>query len=166
MNRTAPNSVTITRRSMLRLIGGTALATAGIAALGASPAAAGRTWCKRDPVVKIDGKVADIYLSSYTELDHTVTGPAEIVVSIPRGSTGELLATDRGFGGHGYVVTFSVDETLKRSSVNTQVRVQAFVPSDDDSLPLKVDFTPRSSDLRAASAQGTVNKYWVTLKTR
>jgi hypothetical protein len=166
MDHTTQHSVTITRRSMLRLIGGAALATASVAALGASQASAGRTWCKRDPVVKIDGKVADIFLSSYTELDRTTTGPAEIVVSIPRGSTGELLAADRGFGGYGYEVTFLVDETLKKSSISTQVQVKAFVPSADGSLPLKVDFAPRSSDLRAASAQGLVNKYWVTLRTR
>ena len=43
-----------TRRHALKLLG------------VADPAAAGRTWCRLDPVVWISGQNAYVYVSSYT----------------------------------------------------------------------------------------------------
>jgi hypothetical protein len=154
----------MTRRRAVRLLGGAALAAvaAGVA-IGRAEAA--RTWCRTDPVVMIDGKVADIWLGSYSDLHSTATGPAQIVVSVPKGVATQLLACDLGFGRLGYEVSFQVDTSLTRTKRGPRVIVSAYVPSSDPSLPLTVEFAPRSSGLTAAGASGSVND-WVTLQTR
>src|SRR3954454_10051544 len=67
----------------------------------ASPAMAGRLWCHRDPVIKVDGQVVDILISSYTDMQTSANGPVQIVVTVPVGSTASVYATDhsRGYGG-------------------------------------------------------------------
>jgi hypothetical protein len=107
----AGRTATMDRRSALRLLGGAALAALAASAT-ATRAEAARTWCRTDPVVKIDGQVADVWLSSYWELHKTATGPSEIVISVPPGVSTELLASDLGFGRHGYVVSFQEDPSL------------------------------------------------------
>jgi hypothetical protein len=157
------STTSITRRHALRLLGGGALVAVAAAGRPRGTDAA-RTWCRTDPVVKIDGKVADIWLSSYRELHGSASGPAEIVVSVPVGVSTELLASDLGFGRHGYRVSFTQSGSLKKLPTRCQVQVSVYVPSTDGSLPLQVDFLPRSSGLTAASASGSVNK-WVKLAT-
>jgi hypothetical protein len=163
MTQPIESRTSFTRRKFLRLLGGAALApvAAGAAADGAEAA---RTWCRTDPVVKIDGKVADVWLSSYQELHETATGPSQIVVSVPPGVSTELLATDLGFGRHGYVVSFQEDPSLRWNGRQPSVAISVYTPSGDSSLPLRVDFTPRSSRLTAARANGSVNQ-WITLQT-
>jgi hypothetical protein len=164
MAQHADTPATIDRRSALRLLGSAALAAVAAGA-AAGRAEAARTWCRTDPVVKIDGKVADIWLGSYTELHTAATGPAQIVVSVPKGVSTQLLACDLGFGKYGYTVNFKQDAALTRSATGPQVIVSVYVPSKDASLPLSVSFAPRSSGLAAASASGFVNR-WVTLQTK
>ena len=144
-----------------------ALLLAALALLLAVPgASAGRSWCKSDPVVMIDGHVADIWLSSYVEMDAAATGPAQVVVTVPTGVAAELLAVDNGFGGHGYDIGFAESSKLKATATSLQVQVQAYVPATDGSLPVKVQFIPRGTGpLKAASATGLANA-WVMLKTR
>jgi hypothetical protein len=144
-----------------------ALALVAVSLLLAAPgASAGRMWCLSDPVVKIDGHVADVWLSSYVEMNQAATGPTQIVVTVPTGVAAELLAVDNGFGGHGYDIGFAESSKLKATATSIQVQVQVFAPATDGSLPLKVQFTPRSTGpLKAASASGFANA-WVTLKTR
>src|SRR4051794_4662388 len=94
------------RRHVLRLVGGAALAAVPALRL-AGEAAAGRTWCQTDPVVKIDGKTADVFLSSYTDLNAAAIGPAQLVITVPVGVSAVLLAVDRSFGGWGYQISFA-----------------------------------------------------------
>jgi hypothetical protein len=154
---------TLTRRHALRLLGGATLAAVTAGRL-AQPVHAARTWCQKDPVVKIDGKVADILLGSYTDLNSAATGPSVVQVGVPIGVPAELLATDLGFGQLGYAVSFYQDAKLTKSKSTVQVRVAVFVPSNDGTLPLAVDFVPRSSGLTAASASGYANS-WVNVQS-
>jgi hypothetical protein len=154
----------LSRRRAVHLLGTAALAAVA-AARSAGEAGAARSWCRTDPVVKIDGRVADVFLSSDRKLRRAATGPAELVLALPPGVPGRLLAVDRGFGGHGYVVTFVEDAALARGDGGFAVRVDAYVPSADGSLPLVVDFAPRSSGLAAARGRGRVNTRWVSLRT-
>lgn len=117
-------------------------------------AGAGRTWCRMDPVIKIDGKVADIWLNGAVELNSSATGPAQIVVRVPLGVRAEVLATDLGFNKQGYVITFREDPSLGRNASGPQIVIWASVPSPDDSLPLEVVFAPRSAPLPGGSAMG------------
>ena len=152
-----------TRRRFVQVLGGLTLAAVP-AGRFAGDAAAGRGWCRVDPVVRINGRIADIRLSSDRRLLETALGPAEIVVRLPVGMASELLAVDRGFGGHGYIVTFVPDVALPSSNGRFSVGVDVYVPSSDGSLPLVVNFAPRSSGLEADRAQGLVNTYWISLQ--
>jgi hypothetical protein len=153
----------VNRRSFAKLAGAAALAAIPAVHL-AGRVAAGRTWCRMDPVVKIDGKTADIWLASDTALNDTATGPAQIVVAVPVGVPAEILAVDRGFGGLGYDVQFVEDSSLGKGWSGPQVRVRVYVPSSDGSLPLTVSFLPRSSGLGMATSLGLVNT-WIKLRT-
>jgi hypothetical protein len=157
-------SATVTRRDAVRLLTAGGLAATRIA-LAARAAAAGRSWSRRDPVVMIDGQTVDIWLESYAELSDTATGPAKLVIDLPRGVSGRLLATDLGFGGPGYDVRFRVDDRLRSSWSKLDVRVATYVPSSNADLPLSVCFQPRSSALAAAKADGQVNR-WLTIRTQ
>lgn len=155
------NSQPRNRRDVLRLMGAGALA-AMVAGGLASPALAGRGWCWRDPVVKIDGKVADIRIGGDEALDETATGPTQIVVLVPPGVTTELLATDQGFNKQGYAISFAEDAGLTWGDDGPQVVVQVFVSAPVDGLPVQVNFAPRSLRLAPATAYGASNQ-WISL---
>lgn len=138
----------------------------GLAALlfSVTPASAGRVWCSRDPVIKVNGQVVDVLVSSYTEMNASATGPLQFVVSVPVGSSASVLATDKGFG-YGYSVTVKTSSALTKTATSTQVRVEVYAPSVDATLPVKIDVKPRSVGLvKAATTQGLANR-WVTAQT-
>ena len=137
------------------------------AALTARGASASKQWCRVDPVVRIDGEVADIVLSSYEEMEEAATGPARVVVTVPRGIEVEQLSEDEGFGGHGYDVSFEKFDDLKGTEDALRVAVRVYAPATDGSLPVRVDFEPRRKGgrLGAGSAEGTANG-WVRLVAR
>ena len=134
-------------------------------ALAAAPAGASIRVCRADPVVLIDGQIADILLSSYAEMKDAATGPAKVVVTVPSGVRAELVATDLGFGGHGYEVRFADSDRLRVTERQLEVRVEVYVPATDGSLPVWVEFTPRGvGRLSAGSAEGRAND-WISLTT-
>jgi hypothetical protein len=154
----------------------TLLAKAGIVAAGSAVALAGaervdaaRRWCMMDPVVIIDGRLADVFLSSDIKLLLTASGPSIIRVGLPVGSKGMVLLNDLGFGLRGYDIKFVTDSSLESTTRHTQVSIAAYVPSREDDLPLQVTFAPRSLDsslkqiLFGTSAEGVVNE-WVNLR--
>lgn len=155
----------MSRRAFAAVLGG-----AGAALVGGLPARAARRWCAVDPVVIIDGQAADIFLSSYVEMHLATTGPAEIVVMIPVGSTGTVVLSDTGFGLQGYDISFAHSPSLTRVGDHTPVVVAAKVPASDGSLPVRVTFAPRTTDssvsdiLFGMSADGLAN-HWVKLST-
>jgi len=156
------------RRAFLSLAG---VATAGaVAAIGfAQNTSAARRWCNMDPIVSIDGKLADIFLASDLKLLLTATGPSIIKIGLPSGSTGKVILSDLGFGLKGYSISFHTDLSLKSTTDHTQLAISVYVPSSDPSLPLTVTFAPRTlkSGLKqilfGSSASGMVNQ-WVMLK--
>jgi hypothetical protein len=129
-------------------------------------------WCQQDPIVKIDGQTADIFLSSHLEMLTLASGPAKIVVTVPTGISTRLVATDPGFGGNGYDVRFAESDRLTDNPNVLQVRIKVYAPALDDltgvlplTLPLRVKFTPRGNGrLVAGEATGEANS-WVTLRT-
>lgn len=153
------------RRAMLRMIGGAGLAVVPALTLAGS-ASAGRTWCRTDPVLKIDGQVVDLFITSYPEMDEAASGPTQIDVLLPLGSEGSVQAVDRGFGGHGYTIAFGNSNALAKSGGHTQVQISVYQPAADKNLPVRLEFTPRSTGAltSAANATGRANK-WVVLKT-
>jgi hypothetical protein len=131
----------LTRHDAARWLALSPLALA--AALTARGASASKQWCRVDPVVRIDGEVADIVLSSYEEMEEAATGPARVVVTVPRGIEVEQLSEDEGFGGHGYDVRFERFEDLKDTGGALRLRVAVYAPATDGSVPVRLDFVPR-----------------------
>jgi hypothetical protein len=131
---------------------------------------ASRRWCSVDPVVDIDGQLADIFLSSYIDMHLSTTGPAEIVITMPVGSKGTALLSDTGFGLQGYKISFVNSASLTRQGTHTPVKVAVKVLARDGSLPVRVTFAPRTLDsslsdiLFGMSAEGLANR-WVKLFT-
>lgn len=151
------------RRTFAAMTAGAVLAGAGINA-----ASAGRSWCRVDPVVMIDGQLADVFVSSDLKmLLGQATGPIKMKVSIPTGSNGWLVLADLGFG-RGYDFSFVETSSLKRANGRTPVIIEVYAPAKDSSLPVTVTFAPRTlgSSLQdilfGMSASGNANQ-WVRL---
>jgi hypothetical protein len=153
----------ISRRSFAAVAAGAMLAGAGVRV-----ASAGRSWCRVDPVVLIDGQLADVFVASDLAMLLKSTGPIKMKISIPVGSKGWVVLTDLGFG-KGYDISFVQTSTLVRSNGRTPCKVEVYAPAKDSSLPVTVNFAPRSLGsgladiLFGMSASGNANS-WVTLR--
>jgi hypothetical protein len=151
----------ISRRTLAGVTAGAVLAGAGVRA-----ASAGRSWCRVDPVILIDGQFADIFVASDLAMLVKATGPVKIEISIPVGSDGWVVLTDLGFG-KGYDISFVETAALARSDGQTPCQVDVYAPAKDSSLPVTVTFAPRSLGngladiLIGMSASGYAN-HWVT----
>ncbi len=152
-------------RFLLSIVAALVLATS----VAAPHAEAARGWCKVDPVILVDGQLADIYVGSTLEMLASATGPIKIEVLIPKGSKGAVILTDLGFL-RGYKITFVQTSKLTRTKKHTQIQVRVYAPSKK-SLPVTVTFAPRSlgSSLKdilfGTSVDGWSNS-WVTLTTK
>jgi hypothetical protein len=150
------------RRTFAAMTAGFVLAGAGIRA-----ASAGRSWCRVDPVVIIDGQLADVFVASDLKMLLNATGPIKMKISIPVGSKAGVVLTDLGFG-KGYDISFVQTSALVRSGGRTPVIVDVYAPAKDSTLPVTVTFAPRALGnsladiLFGMSADGSANS-WVTL---
>jgi len=155
------------------VIGG-AIGLAAGAVLDAGPVAAGRGWCRVDPVVAIDGEVADIFVAVPLADILAVNGATEIVVALPAGVDGRLVvpglwATEKGdFSGagfrHGEYTRFVKSRRLERTRDGIEVKVSVRVPARGK-VPVRVEFAPRIVGvLRPDATKGAANA-WVRLKT-
>ncbi len=145
----------LTRRDAVRLLGLSALAAP--AALSPRPAAAVRGWCKRDPVIRIDGKTARIWVSTKEDRLPDVTGPTEVVVTVPERAKTEFVWADNGFG-YGYDLRFEESRRLKSGEQGTEVEVEVFVPARSDAVPIMVEFEAAAKRNVVARAKGRVNR--------
>ena len=130
----------------------------------ADGATATRAWCRTDPVVRIKGDLADVFVAGPLTAPLQVTGPNEIVVTVPRGVKASLVLNDLGFG-QGNTVTFKRSRRLRVTRNGMEVRIKVRVPATDGDMPVRVEFAPRVVGvLSPASAEGTANE-WITLRT-
>jgi hypothetical protein len=155
-----------TRRDALRLL----LAGAALALVPAARprgASAARQWCRVDPVVRIGGHTAHVYVSAYVrnmrQARELATGPTRIVVRVPAGVPCRLVACDDGFG-FGYNVTFEAAGEAGAAGPPPgpiPVRVRALVPMADGAVPVRARFVPvRPGLLKRGGGEGTANG-WV-----
>jgi hypothetical protein len=157
----------ISRRNLFRMVGAGAASLAAVSLVGAREAEAARAWCRVDPVVLIDGQLADIFVGSDLRMLLSATGPIKMQISIPTGSKGNVVLTDLGFT-RGYSISFVQTSSLVRQNGRTPVIVKVYAPAKDSSLPVSVNFSPRSLGsslmdiLFGMTADGTANS-WVTL---
>jgi hypothetical protein len=117
--------------------GGPALVLALLAALLAvTPAGAGVSWCRADPIVRLDGTEVQILVAVPEQYVALVNGPIDVEVYTPRWVTQELVMTDAGFNGYGETVQFGSYSFGYRAAWNGQFRtwVRVRVPMDTGSL--------------------------------
>jgi hypothetical protein len=131
---------------------------------------AARAWCRTDPVVVIDGTMADVFVSGPLLAPLIVTGPTKMIIIVPEGVKTQMILSDLGFL-HGYDYEFRQSSELQKTRKGVQVRIQVYVPASDSSMPVRVEFSPRVLGLlglvglsKADSAEGTANQ-WITLDT-
>lgn len=134
-----------------------------VLALTAQSAAAGVKWCRSDPVLLIDGNLADVFVSIPLDDLLTVTGPTKFVITKPVGVSATLLVAGVGFG-YGEEVWFEDSPSLKVTSKGIQLRIRVRVPARD-AIPVLVEFAPRVVGILAPdSAEGTANE-WIPLRS-
>ena len=126
-----------------------------------APASAGRAWCRSDPVVIINGSIADVFISSSLLAPLQVTGPTQVVITLPENAS-ILAISDLGFL-HGEVVTVKRSSALHVTAQGVEFMIDVYVPAKNTALPVTVDFAPRILGiLWPASASGTSNQ-WIHL---
>ena len=138
------------------------MAATGLVAMTRSTAAI-RGWCRSDPLISIDGELADIFCTAPPEILLSVTDPTEIVVTVPRTVKAQLVLIGPGFG-KGERVRFETSRKLKQTRTGIEVVVAVMVPARDD-LPIHVEFAARILGiLNPDRVEGATNR-WVKLKT-
>ena len=158
----------MTRLARIMLTTLTALILAGGATFQSANAARG--WCRMDPVIMVDGQLADVFVGSSLDMLLKASGPIKMEILIPTGSRGSVVLTDLGFG-YGYNIAFKQTSTLKRTATHTQVKVRVYAPATSSTLPVTVTFAPRSlsssltSIVFGTSVNGLSNQ-WVSLTTK
>jgi hypothetical protein len=121
-------------------------------------------WCRTDPIVMINGQLADVFVSAPLTAALKVTGPTQVNITVPVGVNAKLVLADLGFG-KGEVVTFTESSTLRKTVQGVEVIVAVYVPATDGAMPVRVEFAPRLVGLLAPTrAEGTANA-WVSLKS-
>jgi len=159
-----------TVRSLFQSLIAALVAFAFLGGLLAPQADAARGWCKADPVIMVDGQLADVFVGSSLEMLLKATGPIKMEIIIPTASTGSVVLTDAGFL-RGYSITFKHSSTLTKTKSHTQVKIRVYAPATTSTLPVTVTFAPRSLGssltdiLLGTSVTGTSNQ-WVSLTTR
>jgi hypothetical protein len=139
-----------------------------MAGLTARDASAARGWCLADPVIMVDGQLADVFVTSDLTMLTAASGPIQLVIAIPTGSKGAVVLTDIGYG-HGYKISFVQQANLTRTSHHTQIHIRAYVPAKS-ALDVQVNFAPRALNagltaiLFGKTAEGVANT-WFDLTT-
>lgn len=139
-------------------------------AMVAPGAGAARGWCRVDPVIVVDGQLADVYIGSTLPMLLQATGPISLEITIPTTSTGSVILNDLGFL-HGYTIVWKHSSTLTRTRSHTQIKVRVYAPASSSTLPVTVTIAPRSlsSSLVAILVGTSIDGYansWVALTTR
>jgi hypothetical protein len=125
---------------------------------------AARAWCRTDPIVVIDGTLADVFVSGPLLAPLKVTGPTKMIVTVPEGVKAHMILHDLGFL-RGYDSKFQYSSELQKTDKGTEIRVEVYVPARDSRMPIKVEFSPRLLGILAPEGvEGTANQ-WITLET-
>jgi hypothetical protein len=133
----------------------------------AAPAMASRTWCARDPIVRINGHDVQMWVAVPSEYVSLVSGPIDIEVLTAKPVDAEVLYTDEGFNGYGEEVTFGA---LRRGKIYSDgsfdLQLKVSVPISDRKIrkiPLQVTFTIGGEATTVSSDTTTVSADSMTL---
>jgi hypothetical protein len=133
--------------------------------ISTSPANAGIGWCKTDPIILVEDRLADVFVSAPLDALITVTGPTKFVITVPRGVDATLILKGIGFG-RGEVVDIVHSHKLQVRDGRIPIRIAVYVPAARDDLPVMVEFASGLNGLlNPAVAEGTANT-WIRLSVR
>ena len=139
----------------------TALLTTLALLVLAAPAGATYGWCRTDPIVRVGGREANIFVSSTTPILDQAVGATIVLVTVPLGVSTELVMTDPGFGfGERVYFVPSPDLKANEGSGRIEVIVSVLVTARGEPLPVLVELFPDQGG-QLASAVGSTNR-WVT----
>lgn len=153
----------INRRRMIA--GGIAGGLAAATGLVVPSASAGfRGWCRTDPLISLDGELANIFVSAPLKMLAKNSGPVEYVVTVPEDVKARLILLGLGFG-RGERCRFETSRKLKKTEDGIELHIAVEVPARAD-LPLALEFAPRVLGLLwPESAEGRSNRK-VVMETR
>ncbi len=99
-----------------------------------TPASADLTWCKKDPVISLNGAVVDLSVAIPWKYVPLVNGPVRYEIQTPPTTDRKLVVNDLGYNGYGSEVVFKDGSgTVETREIPTTVRV--YIPIDKKSLP-------------------------------
>jgi hypothetical protein len=157
-----PASSPLSRRRALGLFAGAALAAVP-AFRFATEAEAARGWCRADPLLRIAGQYAHVYITSTSAMLRSATDKIRLTVTLPLGVRGRLDDVLADFG-EGYDVRFRESSTLQVVNGLVPVRVAVYCPARDSTLSVTVEFAPvGDGPLSPGSAAGTANT-WISFR--
>jgi hypothetical protein len=130
------------RRRALRLVAGGLLAVpAGLRLV--TPASAGRTWCRMDPDVHLEGTFVRVDVAVPDEYLPLVTGPTKLWFNLPSQVDRAFAWADEGFNGLGYDVGFSTAYQPGKPAAKFSVNLTIKVPiADGTKVPIWCSATP------------------------
>lgn len=149
----------LSRRLLLRTA---AVGTAGLALAGRSDGAlAGRVWCRVEPLIRVNGRLVDLWVAGEDGTLAASTGPIQMTCYVPVGAAVEYLSADDGFG-FGYAFGFAEDASLKITQRgNTRIRVETFAPASAQ-LRIQVEVQDVESGQLVRSSNGRTNQLETT----
>lgn len=135
--------------------------------VGATP-----TWCRQDPIIRIEGKKLHIYVFAEERILNPVLGARGetlVRISVPPGTRTEFIRQDDGFLDFGYDVQWVEDDRLEtiRDAVSglaaapsaVEVRVSVRVPAYSSDLAVGVEVTDRDDvQLHDSAIRGRTNE--------
>ena len=132
----------LTRRHALRLVAGGLLAIpAGFRLV--EPVSAGRSWCRVDPDVLLEGTFVRVDVAIPAEHLPLVSGPTSLWFNLPSQVDRKFVWADDGFNGLGYTVGFSTafqaNKPARTFSVNLTIKVPI---KDGTKVPIWCSATP------------------------
>lgn len=89
------------------------------------PASAGVSWCRADPIVRIQGYDVQMWVGVPSGYEQYVTGPISFKIDTPPGYERKVIMTDAGFNGYGEVVTWGDTWGQARLSVKVPMNQAA-----------------------------------------
>lgn len=156
-------SLLLTRRRAIQLVSGAALTGLGLTRQS-DDALAARGWCQADPLLRIAGQQAHVYITSSRTMLRSATDKILLNVTLPRGVDGKLIDILSDFG-EGYDVEFYSSRDMQVVDEMVPVRLAVYCPARDSSLPVTVEFVPvGDGPLSVSNAAGTAND-WILVTT-
>jgi hypothetical protein len=159
----ASDGARLSRRALLARAGGAALTAAIAQATLARRADAGIRWCQVDPLIRVGGKQARLYLASTEEMLAKATSPVSVLFMVPYGVSYEVLESDNGFG-FGYTVSWAVNGGMQVGQY-VPVQVGLVCPAWNSSIPVLVDWVPSDAGAGTRTVEGRSNT-WISFDAR